>query len=247
MRPLKGIVRFAACTLFQVLMFLLISGRAFPYDFPEWEHGFPGYQSALKWALDEEMPLILYFHTDWCKWSRKMNVDYLAAPEVEDYLRDVPKVEINPDRGNQEKELCKRSYRVTGYPTLLVLIPAFKSKPQRIWPFFKGGDWTVDQFMQALSEKIAYEYNSKGHYCLNKRSYGDARDYFEMALDFDSENAYSYYGLGAACYADGHGKKDIKLLEKAEENYLKALAIDSKDGRVRKALEGVRRLMEHLK
>ncbi len=217
-----------------------ISDRALSYDFSDWEHGVSGHRNALASAKEEERPLIVYCHTEWCKWSKRMNREYLASYEVSEYLSDIPKVEINPEKGAPEKELCKKTYRVTGYPSFLVYIPAYKSRPFRIYPYRKGGNWTVEEFIKAIGEKVAHEYNLKGHSCYRNRKYEDAIEYHEMALDYDPSNAYAYYGMGMACYSMGYHSRNLDLVDKAEEHFINALDLNPDDEASKKQLEKIR-------
>jgi len=230
--------------IFVATLFLLsgfaVSDRALSFDFPEWEHGASGHRNALKIAQEEEMPLIVYFHTEWCKWSKRMNNEYLASYKVRDFLDGVPKVEINPDKGAAEKELCNKTYRVKGYPTFLVFIPAYNNQPHRIYPYRKGKDWTVDEFTKAIGERVALEYNQKGHFFFRNKKYEDATDCHEIALDYDPDNAYAYYGLGMACYAKGYYSRNVDLINKAEGHFIRALELDPNDEASRKQLESIR-------
>ncbi len=224
---------------------LFIPNRILAYDFSDWSHGASGYNDAIQEAINKDKPLILYFNTDWCKWCKKMNSDYLASYAVKQFLSDIPKVEINPDKGAAEKALTNK-YRVTGYPSFLVFIPSISSKTERIYPFRKGTDWTIDEFLHAIRERIAYQYNNKGHSCFQRKNYEDALKYLNTAIDFNSENAFSYYLKGRIKYTIGHRDKDSALLEEAEENYLKALELEPNNQDIKRDLEQLHKLMEYL-
>jgi thiol-disulfide isomerase/thioredoxin len=132
------------------------------YDFPDWEHGASGHSNALSWAEDEGLPLIVYFHTDWCGWCKKMDAEYLSTAQMKGFLDGIPKVEINPDKGPAEKALAEKKYGVTGYPYFVVYLPGYESKPYRLHPFRRNGHLSVDQFIQSIEERIAYEYDGRG-------------------------------------------------------------------------------------
>ena len=55
------------------------------YDFQDWEHGASGYHLALEEAKAAEEPLIIYFHTSWCGWCEKLDKNYLATHEAEEF------------------------------------------------------------------------------------------------------------------------------------------------------------------
>ena len=228
------------------LFFVLFNpNNTLAYDFSGWSHGASGYSGAIEDAMNADKPLILYFHTEWCKWAKKMNNDYISSPEVEGYLSNIHKVEIDPDKGAPEKSLTER-YNVTGYPSFLIAVPSLYGEVERIWPFCKGTHWTTDEFLRAVKEGITQKYNSKSFSCYKSKNFKDALRYLDMALGFDSENGYSYYLRGRIQYTIGHKDKNSALLKEAEDNYLKALEIDPDDQGTIKDLEQLHKLMKYV-
>lgn len=224
---------------------LFTPNRILAYDFSGWSHGASGYNDVIQEAKNEDKPLILYFHTEWCKWSKKMNNNYLASNNVKDFLRGIPKMEINPDKGADEKALSKK-YNVTGYPSFLVSVPSVDSKTARLYPFKKGTDWTTVEFINAIRTKLVNLYNKKGYLCYKRKQYKEAINYYEMAISFDPENTYAYYGKGIVHHTVAYKNQDTRLLEEAETNYLKALKIDPSHPGSKKELERLRRTMEKM-
>ena len=112
-----------------LFMGFAISGRVFAYDFFYWDRGATGHESVLYGAELSEKPLILYFHVQGCGWCEELNNTYLATEKVEDFLLEMYKVEIDPDRGEDEMALSSQ-YGITRYPALLVSIPAFETEPK---------------------------------------------------------------------------------------------------------------------
>lgn len=220
--PLAVILIAAGCWLW---LGLFPAGPAFAYDFAYWGHGSYGYDYAVTEAREKEKPLILYFHTPGSEWCEKMNTEYLASYDVEVFMIDIPKVEINPDAGEFEEGLAAR-YKIDNYPAFLVTIPAFEVEPRRIHPFSPGGDMRVPEFIKAMKDWIAYQYSRQAFSSYEKGKYEDSIRYYEIVLGLDPENLYAYYGLAAVYHALGYEKKDGKLLKKAEENYRKVLRID---------------------
>lgn len=208
-----------------LLILLFFSNKIQAYDFIDWYHGSLDYDLIIEDLIDEEKPLILYFHTDWGKWSKKMDNDYLASYEVELFLSDLEKIEVNPDGGKADKALCDK-YGVTEFPSLLVSIPSLNEKAHSVYPFYKGTDLSIDKFIAIIKEKIVTQYNKKGETLYKKKQYEEAIKYYEMTIEFDSENVYAFYGKGVAFHALGNEKQDVDLLEKAEKNYRSALQID---------------------
>jgi tetratricopeptide (TPR) repeat protein len=232
------------CGVF-LLIVLLIPYRVVAYDFYGWSHGASGYNDAIQAAINEDKPLILYFHTEWCKWSKKMNDDYLASYDVTYMLDDIQKVEINPDKGADEKALV-RKYNVTGYPSFLVSVPSIDSNSERLYPFEKGTDWTTDEFIDAIRSTLVNLYNKKGYSCYQRKQYDEAIKYYEMAISFDPEDAYAYYGKGVVHHTVAYQNRDTGLLEEAETDYLRALEIDPSHPGCKKGLKQLRITMEKL-
>jgi tetratricopeptide (TPR) repeat protein len=146
---------------------LFVCGDILAYDFTDWYHGASGYEDALDEVIGEEKPLILYFHSESCNWCKKLDSEYLASYEVDQFLSNIPKVEISSSE--------------------------------------------------------------------------EALKYYEMSLSFDSENVYAYYAMGLVYHTIGYNKNDSDLLEKAQENYSKALEIDPKHEESRKGLDNLRK------
>jgi len=211
---------------------------ALSYDFQGWEHGSSGYIYAMMEAEEKEFPLILYFHMDTCEWSRKMNTKYLEPFKIWEFLSNIPKVEINPEREKGEDELSSK-YKVTNFPCFLVLIPSLDVSPQRIHPFMEGADMTVEEFLGAIKEKIAYHYNSKGLELFKNNEYEEALRYYEKCLFFDPENSYAYYASGLSYHSMSFANNEPELLKKAKKNYLKALKINPDHQQTRDELKKV--------
>jgi tetratricopeptide (TPR) repeat protein len=245
MMPSRALLRKAFGGTVLLLGLTAIAGDARAFHFAGWSHGASGYENAVEEARDQGEPIVLYFHTTWCKKSIRMNNQYLRAYEVEEFLSNIPRVEINPDRGRAEKAL-KKKYNITGYPTFLVFVPSANAKPQRIWPFYKKKDWTREEFIGAVKSRIAGQYNREGFGCFNTKRYEDAIKYYEKALDFDPDNAYAHYGMGIVYHTEALNNKDQDLLEEAESSYLKALEIDPEHKASKKELKKLQKTMEKL-
>jgi len=233
-----------ACGVFLSTIFFM-PNIIFAFDFYDWSHGASGYDNEIYEAKSEDKPLILYFHTEWCKWSKKMNDNYLASYDVNDFLSDIPKVEINPEKGDDEKTLAKK-YNVTGYPSFLVFVPSINNKTARLYPFKKGSDWATDEFIDAIREKFVTLYNNEGYSCYKRKRYEDAIKYYEMAISFDPDDVYAYYGEGIVYHVVAYENRDTSLLEEAEANYLKALEIDPSHDGSKMELEKLYKTMEKM-
>lgn len=82
-------------------------------------YGADGWEEAMREAEENELPVFVYFYTDWCPYCRQFDQELVAAPEVDAYLRDIVAVRINPEVGAAEAELARR-YGINGFPALFV-------------------------------------------------------------------------------------------------------------------------------
>ncbi len=220
---------------------LFVCGDILAYDFTDWYHGASGYEDALDEVIGDEKPLILYFHSESCNWCKKLDSEYLASYEVEQFISNISKVEIISSKEAPEKALYDK-YGVTGIPAFFVLIPSMDSKPAKsISPFIKGKHKTGVEFVDAIKRRITYKYNNKGYSLFKNKQYEEALKYYEMTLNFDPENVYAYYAMGLAYHTIGYDQKDMDLLEKAKENYSKALEIEPNHKESLKGLENLRK------
>jgi len=116
-----------------------------------WLNGSAGYARAVELQRELNVPLVVYFYADWCPYCHALDGQYLPSAPVQDYLRHVVKVRVNPEHGPAEHELAVR-YGVTGYPTFLVMRNA-SARPMNVHPFRQGGaNWTPAQFANACRQ-----------------------------------------------------------------------------------------------
>lgn len=116
-----------------------------------WLSGAPGYSSVRTVHEREKRPMIVYFYTDWCGYCRSLNSQILAKSEVEEFLKTIPRVRINPETGDAESALAKE-FAITGYPSFFVI--SSQGRRQRISPFVRRGDrvapMTPVEFIEAV-------------------------------------------------------------------------------------------------
>ena len=109
-------------SLFAAILSLLLLSFSTTSAAPEdrWLNGAAGYARALELQRELKVPLIVYFYADWCPYCQRLDSEYLPSAPVQQYLRGVIKVRINPEQGPAEEEIASR-YGVKGYPTFLVM------------------------------------------------------------------------------------------------------------------------------
>lgn len=132
---------------------LLTAVAATPED--RWLYGSAGYGRALELQRELNVPLVVYFYTDWCPYCHALDSDYLPTAPVRQYLRGVVKVRINPEHGPAERELAKR-YGVRGYPSFFIL-RNLTSQPMNVHPFRRGGkNLTPAEFADACQQAESF-------------------------------------------------------------------------------------------
>jgi thiol-disulfide isomerase/thioredoxin len=118
-----------------------------------WLRDAPGYERALQQQRELGVPLVVYFYTDWCPYCHGLDSQYLPTPPVQQYLKGVVKVRINPEHGPAESALAKQ-YSVTGYPSFFVMRKP-SSIPAKVNPFrTAGGNLTPIQFARACERGL---------------------------------------------------------------------------------------------
>lgn len=124
-----------------------------------WFYGGAGYTRAVELQKELNVPLVVYFYTDWCSYCRTLDNQYLPSAPVQDYLRGVVKVRINAEQGFAERALAKR-YGVSGYPSFFVMRNP-TARPVNVSPFRRVGNLTPTQLANAyravapVSQKVA--------------------------------------------------------------------------------------------
>jgi thiol-disulfide isomerase/thioredoxin len=141
-------------TPFALIITLLVaystSGRSLgapnlPND--RWLYGAAGYARAVELQQQLNVPLVVYFYADWCPYCRTLDSQYLPSAPVQEYLRGVVKVRINPEQGPAERALAIR-YGVSGYPSFLIVRNS-AARPVNVQPFRKVSNLTATQFANA--------------------------------------------------------------------------------------------------
>ena len=113
-----------------------------------WFYGAAGYARAVESQRELNVPLVVYFYADWCPYCRTLDSEYLPSAPVQDYLRGVVKVRINPEHGVAERALATR-YGVKGYPSFFVMRHS-AARPVSVSPFRRVvGNLTPTQFANA--------------------------------------------------------------------------------------------------
>ncbi|MEM6702901.1 MAG: thioredoxin family protein [Acidobacteriota bacterium] len=95
-------------------------------DFEGWHAQAPGMNQAIGIQRNEGRPMLVYFYADWCGFCRQFETELLTDDGVNDALKDLIVVRINPENGPAERRLANM-YGVNGYPALFVHSGASKT------------------------------------------------------------------------------------------------------------------------
>ncbi|MFN2348927.1 MAG: thioredoxin family protein [Thioalkalivibrio sp.] len=215
--------------------------HAQPATWSDWRHGAAGHTLALSDAHRSEQPLVVYFHTDWCPWCRQLNDRYLRNGAVRRTLSGIQKVEINPERGNQERTLF-RQYSGSAYPSFYVLVPASGETPIRLSPFRGGREESLAVFAERIDAAASQHYN---RWALRLHQEGnDARSLavLEKSLVHNPRNAYAHYLRGLIHHKACDQQRDVGLLREAKTAYERALSLDPGHQGSQRGFEGLRNL-----
>jgi thioredoxin-related protein len=109
-----------------------------------WYQGASGYDQAVEEYKQTNKPMVVYLSVGWCPYCRKFEKGVLSSPLVRDLLKDMIKVNINPESGRREDDLAFQ-YRVRGYPSFFLHPPqpgravqlSTGVTPERFVHFFK--------------------------------------------------------------------------------------------------------------
>lgn len=104
--------------LFSLLIFFLACGG--PDEIP-WGSDL---EAALQRSESKDLPLVTYFHTDWCTYCRQMEATTFQDPDVIEHLaREYVLVKLNAEKDEQGIRL-REKFEVTAYPTFLLMTPS---------------------------------------------------------------------------------------------------------------------------
>jgi len=75
------------------------------------------FEKGMQSARENNLPVVIDFYTDWCKYCEILENKIFPDPEVSKELEQFQKIRIN---GEENKDLIKK-FQITGYPTVLFL------------------------------------------------------------------------------------------------------------------------------
>jgi len=86
----------------------------------QWESGAPGYRNAMNQRAQNNKPVLLFFHTEWCQSCKELKSNVLGQQATIEYLNNFNIVQINPE-ANRDNQIVADQYSVNGFPTLIMV------------------------------------------------------------------------------------------------------------------------------
>jgi tetratricopeptide (TPR) repeat protein len=117
-----------------------------------------------------------------------------------------------------------------------------ETKPDRVHPFSKEKQMGPEAFVSAVRQIIANQYQERAYKEYSQNAYNNALKYYEAALQYDPQNAYTCGAIGIVYHAIFAEKGKVEFMKKAEDFYERALKIDPDH---ETAKEGLKRLQQH--
>jgi tetratricopeptide (TPR) repeat protein len=208
-----------------LLMPYIIPSSAFSYDLPGWYNGAVGFEDASSTSRKNETPVILFFYKESEELSQKLKDDYFSKYEVYSFLDDILKVGVDLEGNDFDKALAKK-YNQEQEPALLVTFPFSETKPVKITPFGEEKDMSPQEFIDNLKNIFSITYSDIGYGHFNNQEYDRAIKSFKLSIKYNPKRAYPVFAIGSVYHAMAVEEKNKDYLDKAEENYLKAIKLD---------------------
>ena len=87
---------------------------------PCWYADAAGYNRAISEQSVNSQAVLVYFHTDWCGWCKKLDADLFRTTAFSKRYPAVIKVKVNAEGSAGDRGLASQ-YGVSGFPTVIVV------------------------------------------------------------------------------------------------------------------------------
>lgn len=87
-----------------------------------WYQGAEGYNQALQEYKKTQKSMVVYISVGWCPYCRKFEKGVLSSTLVMDFMKDMIKVNLNPEAGRAESQIASQ-YGVRGFPSFFLHPP----------------------------------------------------------------------------------------------------------------------------
>lgn len=106
-----------------------------------------GYAQGVEEYQKTNKPLVVYINVGWCPYCRRFEKEVLSSPKVEDFMKDMIKVTINPETGDRENAIAAK-YGVQGFPSFFLHPP----QPGRAVQLYTGV--MPEEFMAQIQQAL---------------------------------------------------------------------------------------------
>jgi thiol:disulfide interchange protein len=103
-----------------VVMLAVGADQAAAYLSSTWYEGADGWAQARRQQRAHGVPILVYFRAEWCPHCHTLD-EMLEERAVERRLRQVIKVRIDPEDGDDEESLFSDDFGAQGFPTLFLV------------------------------------------------------------------------------------------------------------------------------
>ena len=117
-----------------------------------WYEGASGFERGIEEAQREGKALAVYFYTDWCPYCRELERELLSRAKVEDFLKYLVKIRVNPESGRRER-LLANEYGVNGYPSFFIQSGP-GAAPRKIRRAGRDGLKSPEDFVATLEKAV---------------------------------------------------------------------------------------------
>lgn len=109
-----------------------------------WYQDASGYDQAVEEYKRTNKPMAIYISVGWCPYCRKFEKEVLSSPLVRNAMKDMIKVNLNPESGSRANAIAFQ-YGVRGFPSFFLHPPQPASAvqlytgvaPEKFIEFFK--------------------------------------------------------------------------------------------------------------
>ncbi|OGV44424.1 MAG: hypothetical protein A2X46_05935 [Lentisphaerae bacterium GWF2_57_35] len=127
---------------------------------PVWFEDSAGHQQAVELQSKSDEPLLIFFHADWNDECQFLWKELLDNQDFKNGAKNIVKLKINPEHGQDEGQLARR-YKLRKYPTTLV-VDKPNAKPRHIELFYWSfGRMKTPPIEYALGSVLGTETNRK--------------------------------------------------------------------------------------
>ena len=159
------------------------------------------FETAKTMAVESDMPMIIDFYTDWCKYCKKMDSVTFVDPTVIELSADNIFVKINAEVDT----LLAQKYNINGFPTFVLTKPDGE-EIDRLWGYWEPADFynqiqlfhqgkeTLSDYLSRLEDEpdnLEYLFILGDKYA-SRSNYTKALEFYNNILKLDNDNSQGF-------------------------------------------------------